>query len=220
MFGFVKNVEKLFKTSNVYYNIPSLVSYKILEFYYLREIFGDHGGMITLNESKLIASMNEKYNIFRNTIIGTVIIDFSGSYIYKWKFKIITMSSKLAIGIVDKDQIQDDEFFAGDFTYLSDDDFVAYHSEKGFNQGRFEIYWDQWSSTEGEDYGEGDKIEMKINTDATIEYAKNGKWFGAVKDIDDIDIRSIDKSHQHQMAVTMNGVCKIELVDFKQEIVD
>ena len=158
--------------------------------------------------------MNEETDTERNTMIGTVIINFSGSYIYKWKFRIIKMSSKLAIGIVDRGQIKHDLFFNGDFTWLSNDDFVAYH-----NQGRFEIHWDVWSSTKGEEYGEGDIIEMKINTtDLTIEYAKNGKWFGRVKDA--ADPRYIDHTQQHQLAVTMVGICEIELVDFEQKTVD
>ena len=214
VFGFVKDVEKLLQTTNVYYIISSLVCYKILEFYYLREIFGNHGHMITLEESDLIASMNGKTSFSSQTIIGTVIIDVHGSCIYKWKFKIIEMSLKLAIGIVDRDQIKDDAFFAGDFTWQSVD-FAAYHYE-----GRFEISFNEWSSTECEDYGEGDIIEMKINTtDLTIEYAKNGKWFGALKDADAIT-RYINNSKEYQLAVMMSGVCKIVLVDFEQKIVD
>ena len=165
VFGYVRDVQqRLLPAISSYYNIPSLATYLILQYYYHGELFDIHGEQISLDDTKSIASIN---HISTNTVYGTVVIDFSKSFIYKWTIRMNENdgdSKKIAIGIAAEKQIKATLEGNADFTYCSDDDFIAYHSRSVYwgADKFFEIEYDEFATNSGEEYTKNDVIKMEI----------------------------------------------------------
>ena len=218
--GYVKNMQKLMPMTSAYYNIPALVTFMILDYYYLREIFSDHGHKTKIDRTGLIASINDQDE--DNTVYGTVIIDFNESYIYKWSIKVIELTytgdrSDMAIGIVAIDKINGGN---GDFTYQSDDDFVAYHSMSIYSGSKkyFEIGYNEFADNDAEQYDKGDVITMEINTkDVTIEFWKNKISFGQLLES---GYKLVDRKKKYKLAVLINNKSAVEIVDFDQRVAE
>ena len=223
VFGFVRDIQKAMPSTSAYYNIPSLVIYLILDYFYQREAFDIHGERITLTDEQSTASLVQGGNAFwsANSCFGTISVDFNGLYIYEWTIKIIKTASKIAIGMIASERLREntrvDGIEHGDFTYDSGKDFVAYHGWRNENEPTFEIGWDIWSSQAvGEPYTTGDVIRLKIDSKyKSIEFYKNDKSVGILKNIKGEDI--VDTSKQHQLAIIMSGSGAVQILNFNQK---
>ena len=221
--GFVRDVQKMMPLTSAYYNIPSLVTYLILEYFYQRESFDIHGKRIRLDDEKLAARLIEinEDNWSSNSFFGTVDIDFDGLYIYEWTIKIVKRDAQMAIGIIASEKLSGDakvdDIANVDFTYQSHDDFVAYHHCCIHGKSQFEIGWDRWShKANGVRWEEGDIIKMKINTkNESIEYFKNNESVGILSNNDE-EIFNISKSHR--LAIMMSGSAgTVQILNFDQK---
>ena len=94
--GYIRQCQKLLSNDNVYYNIPSLVTYLCLNFYWIREYFTDHGEMIQLNKDKNIAKQH-KYGY--GNVYGNITID-NKPCIYIWTFKVIKTCNDMMIELI------------------------------------------------------------------------------------------------------------------------
>ena len=87
VFGYTRNAQKLLTQHNSYFNIPSLVIFKILEFYFQRDIFILHDMNVTVNEDKTIATHNEEDTY--DAVYAEMTINFDSGLIYEWKIKVL-----------------------------------------------------------------------------------------------------------------------------------
>ena len=100
VFGYTRNAQKLLPQNNSYFNIPSLVIFKILEFYFKRDIFTLYDMNVTINEDKTIATHNGGTY---DAVYGEIIINFDSGLIYEWKIKVLDRGhgrENIGIGIV------------------------------------------------------------------------------------------------------------------------
>ena len=87
MDGYTRNAEKLLPSINAYCNIPLLVTYTIIQYYYIREIFVINDKHVTLNADGTVATHNEKSEY--DAVFGNILIAFKSDLIYEWNIKIL-----------------------------------------------------------------------------------------------------------------------------------
>ena len=223
VFGYVRSVQHLLPMTSAYYNIPSLVTFLILEYFYIKETFDIHGDKIELDETLMIASSPQLSGLtyIQNSVFGRVVIDFDQWFIYRWELKILngapaaSYHGAITVGIVATECIDDCK--NGNFTDNPEDYFVAYYSRSDLI---FEIAFDEYAKNKGEPYGVGDVIKMEINTkDKTIEFAKNNKSFGVLKPRK-ANVEVIDPSKTYQLAVAVGSDNVVQVIHFEQITVE
>lgn len=158
VFGFVRESEaSLFpdKKDNPYFNIPSLVSYIILYYYYVAEYFGIHGEDMELNDSSdTVTHIGGSYD---NTAYGVISIDFDKELIYEWIIEIIKLP----------DYIKGKTFITG-IGFASNREYS--HICFGDGQGAYTIFWNngQYEGTEvgvrGLQFKQGDTVRITVDT--------------------------------------------------------
>ena len=93
VFGYTKDIEKKLLSLNM----PLLIKYLCLNYYFIDESFGIHGENIVVNEAHDTAKYNVKHgstNVFGMTVYGNSIIDVNDTSIneYLWRFNILSQS--------------------------------------------------------------------------------------------------------------------------------
>ena len=137
VFAFIHECELLFDKDNSYYNIPDLVGYICLAYYYISEYFTVYGDHITYdaltntveNDSKLWSEIQKSLDEDdldpwnktqpHQTAYGNVCIDVDNNAIsvYIWTFKIICCDTSICIGIESSNK----RFASYDFTDVDRD---------------------------------------------------------------------------------------------------
>ena len=176
--GYIKSAQILLPTDNAYYNIPSLVAYLVLYYFYIAEYFTAKGTDIELEDDGSIAVRSKNGTSLAQTVYGNILIncdktaDYNYCSIYKWKLQIVSMQTVAAlysvgIGIDSSNKKHTN----------------ACHLDDSSNDGF--IFWDDGniekqdkSKMDYETFKEGDIIELRINTNTKIcAFKKNdGKW--------------------------------------------
>ena len=113
VFGFISEIE-LKLSSNII--IPAALKKLCFDYYYICELFADHGDNIQLNETNDIAWYIPNA-VGKNTIYGFQIIDPSNRRIkiYKWTLKILGFENRNGF-YFGKDS-SDKQSLNGDFTF-------------------------------------------------------------------------------------------------------
>ena len=100
VFGYVRqNENKL----SLYCNIPSMISYLCLSYYYHGEYFEKAGHDIQISNDKMTVTKVTQECNWDNAAYGKTWIDSSIDQIVKWKFKINTLERSIYICLVSKD---------------------------------------------------------------------------------------------------------------------
>ena len=96
--GYIRQIQKLFPTDNVYYTIPTLVIHWILLYYYVWEQFDPNncGEGYVLSDDNKILTLKAEYG--RLAYLTTIV----ESGVHEWKFKILQVNCShyfMSIGI-------------------------------------------------------------------------------------------------------------------------
>ena len=178
VFGFIRKAQKILPTNSAYYNIPSLVSYLCINYYFQREYFDRIEDGLILNESKDVVSLECDLTDFPDVLaVGKYVIDLtydkpSTHYLYRWEFEVFNQGKDTEIE------------FEGKIGIIV--------PKAGYEQYQH-WYWYEGSveHPDGahvyEEYGFGDKIKMEVNTmDNTLCFWLNDDTKGYCLVIDEI----------------------------------
>ena len=196
VFGYIHESQAISPSNNPYFNIPPLVSYWCLLYYYQREYFQTHSKEITLNESKDIATVIENPLFGNKMIFGITTLDMYSKYMYIWQFKIIHVATHwgrtIQIGICKND---DDHLYC------------AYESD-GLKKCDAMLF----SQSYGRRFEPNDTIRMEVNTKHyTIEFYKNDVSQGIAQK----DIKFTAKT-KYRMAILMPELGNsVQIMDYK-----
>ena len=204
VYGYIHEVQLLLPNDDSFYNIPSLVIFTCLAYYYPDEYFTKYNENIEINDKKdTICSSDD--DVTGTTAYGNIDIIGTKYFQYEWEFEIIKMNDYVAIGIDSSGKsYTEDQFHDGENTNL----FYAYESDSPFGLK----YTIDGSYT----YGNvalvvGDKIKMILNIkDKTLQYHINDKNQGIA--FDDIDFSG---NKIYNMAV-MVYTSSVKLLNFQQ----
>eukprot|EP01084_Bolivina_argentea_P070064 127449_1 len=209
--GFIHNAQKLFSThKNVYYNIPSLVSF-IVAFYYARvEYFTKHGKYLELNDERNILSCIKNPLGLGNTAYGNIEIK-NTLMKYMWTFKLIHINEKytfIAIGIDSSDRVYGGKYW---FDCKNKNPFYAIQIGGCCIQKHSHCSKPISDWTDNVLIKKGSKIQMEFNVKTkTLQYYINGKQF---------KFENIHFNHntKYFMAVCVNNERRsVQLVDFER----
>eukprot|EP01084_Bolivina_argentea_P033473 61906_1 len=218
IFGFIRQYRNQLPLDNNYYDIPTLVKYTCILFYYLSEYFTSHGRNITLLNDNSMATVNsntcaaEDYESNYITIHGNIVVDLSSNMLYEWTIKIIKCvegetylenGDEISIGLTVKDLEYLD-------SHMIDSNNCAFcfdvDGEKESNRPELHKY-------RASKYGTGDIIKMVFDTkNAAISYYVNESYQGVA-----FENVSFTGKLSVCMAISMEvtkGNC-VELLDFK-----
>ena len=88
VFGYIRRSQRLLPiTKNAYFNIPSLVCYIILQYYYMAEYFTKHGECMRINDDG--DTVTQLYGDIDSTAYGNMWISCDKDIIYEWKVEIL-----------------------------------------------------------------------------------------------------------------------------------
>ena len=214
VFGYIRRYEKKFK-----YNIPSLIKYSCLNYYYLHEYFTIYGRNITISnppKNTIITSLSSNGNFTTNTLYGNVVIDRNDTSIseYIWTFKIwnLLQHSSFIIGIDQSQNKLNKKFLNSDFSSigLNPNNFYAFGSKgrlycknktNGNNRSNYEF---------GKKWRKKDLISIILSvSNRTLELIINNK---CAEIIYDLDLKN--KKYYLAIAVT-SSLAEIELSKFE-----
>ena len=187
VFGFIRQQNQLFDLQ-----IPSIILFICLQFYYLKEYFIKIGDGMILNENKNIIILTEdnkknKYSYYKRTVYGNISTSNSNSNhkIYKWHIKILQCKLNIYIGLDSSPQ----EHINTDFSNDSKNKYKFYALTT-----HGDLYWRRSSDNSGTNVyykyenriKTGDNVIIEYNTKTqSMIYYKNGQNLGvAYNDID------------------------------------
>ena len=218
--GYVRNVEQLFPKDNPYYNIPSLITYIIIHYYYQREIFAKYGKFIKVNEDDSIATMGHPWK--NDGIYGDIIIDFNVNCMYQWKIKMLEIPfncDRVAIGIMNRDISDDLVTRPGCYmNRIRRTQYCGYWNTGSF-EGPLGLSYDRQKV---KIYKQNDIMTMVIDTkDKTMKYIKNYKHSDAVTVTLGIEkgAKGLDFTKQYCLAITITGRISLQLLEFQQHFI-
>lgn len=182
--GYIRETQRIMPKNNPYYNIPSLIKYVVIYYYYQREIFNKHGKLIKLTENNTVAT-KEKAKIYNN-VFGSTSIDFSKNIIYKWEFKILDLDkyapNHIGIGICCQDDIKPHHYRC----FIDENDCKENIRLLCWNTGGTECTNNYSVSNDRLPFIEDDIVKMELNTtQKTFTFTVNDKesiQFGITKD--------------------------------------
>ena len=211
VFGFARAVEKsLSSLDESYENIPKLVLYMILHYYYHKEYFSEYSAHILANNTKTTLSLKAFNDSKVCSAFGNDIIEFTGKYIYKWRIYIRLLqhaSSYIGIGFCQSNKLQHNHCF-------SESDTI--HSLAYFDSDQVEISGQEYNFNGMDGYDHNDIIEMEINTKKkTLLFYKNDR----AQNIIELNKLSLDLTRDYRFAITMKLVASIELLGYDKSLI-
>eukprot|EP01084_Bolivina_argentea_P014195 26537_1 len=200
--GYIRNQQNRLPNSNTFYNIPLLITYLILDYYYeresIRKIFKKSS--VKLNQKRQIATIRHISDTnVHHTVYGSLLIDFSKSFIYEWDIRVLSLpqnvyGSVITIGIVNSHSLNKICYEYSNYGTIKDE------SENCL------IY--------AESFHTSDIVSLQINTKMkTLRYFVNDCEY-----TDCICMKS-DKT-TYYFAVTMKNNCSIQLLQFNQTYIE
>ena len=101
VFGYIRKCQQLLPSNKAYFNIPTLVTYTCLSYYYIAEYFDIAGGNTSISSDKRTAI--KSHSSWSNSTFGKMEINSQSNEIYEWKIKLTkSLYGNLAIGITTK----------------------------------------------------------------------------------------------------------------------
>eukprot|EP01084_Bolivina_argentea_P124249 220172_1 len=196
--GYIRRKQHIFSDDRTFYNIPVLVMYIILDYYYeresIRKIFQKN--IIKLNQKQQIATTRQiSDGNLQHTVYGSLLIDFSKPFIYEWDIRILNLptnvyGSVITIGIANSCNLNKICYGYTNYGTIKDE------SEN------CQIY--------AESFHRNDIISLQINTKMrTIRYFLNDCEY-----TDCIEMKSDDYKTRYYLAVRMRNNCSIQLAKF------
>ena len=214
VYGYIRQMQQILPSDTPYYNIPELVTFICLKFYYIAEYF--HFVADTLS----ISQENQRLSIstwnFSSAYGSTIIhLNAKSKHSYIWKFRII-QSYHIIIGI--SNQLRTDT----QFNYAVDSKYYGYECD-GYSQS-----WKDGQGFLGSHkfgYDEDDQVTMIFDTKKrNLRFMKNDDTNAICKfdDIIDGDYRmaiglygSYDKDEVEMITVNDGIIASdIQLLDF------
>ena len=208
VFGYVRqNEDKL----TLFCNVPSMICYLCLSYYYHGECFEKAGDDLKISNDKTTVEKvaNGMFDVnFRNTSYGKTWIDSSINQIVEWKFKINTINNGIYICLVSKDNRLNRDCNtradAPNFGFSNYGDIIMYGGEVA-NDGRKVV----------KRFYENDEISMIVNTkDGEIYLQRNGG-------IKALMVKNIKRGDdiKYKMAVSIRKYLdSVTLLDFKCDL--
>ena len=210
VYGFIRGAQQLLPNEeNSYYNIPSLVIFTCLAYYYNTEYFSKYGEAIELNDEKDTIS-NETWSGY--TAYGQIDIFDGECAKFEWEFYVINLDDYIAIGIDSSNKgYTEQEFHDCDnknayYAYESDSPYgLIYSYQKSHSPPKIQEMYGNYLLEKG------DTIKMELNVvDKTLKFYINDKDQGiAFKHIDFTD------NKRYNMAVMLTK-SKVKLINFQQ----
>ena len=211
--------------SNDNIRIPTIIAFKCLLFYSIREHLTRAGNKMSLSEyigDKPIVirrkDQKPKYNVVSmkktgaNTVYGAVKIKANENYIYKWHIKIIATNYQwfaFSIGIDSSHRELVQEDFSVSGMYGNVHQFYAWGTD-GKNGKKFTGSLPPIGKRYGDRVKLNDTITMSVDMKKqSIEYFINNKSQGIAFDNIHVDM-------DYHMAISMRGIGRIKLVQFQQ----
>ena len=200
VFGFVRESQNIFPSNNAYFNIPTLISYVILYYYYMAEFFTEHGDDIELNEDS--DTMTLVSGDSAQTAFGNILINCKSDIIYEWTMKIERLPTGVrlyAIGIgIDsskRETVNDCFIDAGNHG------FICWHC--GIGEHKTGIFGCK-------SFKEDDIVKLEINT-------KLQKCVLCINDGKSSELgKYLDWTENYYLAVTIcEPKCCVRLIDFQ-----
>ena len=100
VFGYVRSMESQLS----HYNVPVLISYVVLSYYFHGEYFAKYGDKVQLSNDRMTVTKiidKSMWNKYNNTTYGNIWIESNVNQIAKWKLKL--SSNNVWISILSKD---------------------------------------------------------------------------------------------------------------------
>ena len=139
--GYIKNAESLLQLQNV----PLLVSYRILLFYYLKEYFAKSGKGMEISQDKLMIIKRNGAGWINTTYLKRW-IDSESKKILRWKFKIQKcqlFGGGLCFGVISKKNLMKSQFTRNNKYYHCNSSFcgsAASGKSSEFGEGDYVTY--------------------------------------------------------------------------------
>ena len=209
VFGWIKQTKQEIFPSAYQYEIPPLINYVILLYYYHGEYFSKHGSNLLCNDTKDVIKLIRMDDC---SAYGNIMINNKYHKIYQWKFKIIEGSRGICIGIDSSNKLHINERFQ------NGDDMAPQFYGYGSNGRRYEpddcnvlTVW-----TKEAYYKTGDTVKMICNTmHQTLEFWVNSKLCVTWNNID------FDQTKFYHMAISLYSTQdSLKLIDFHQSLID
>eukprot|EP01084_Bolivina_argentea_P296546 510743_1 len=201
--GYIRNKQQILPSNTTFYNIPLLITYLVLDYYYERESFKNRKkeNIIKLDQKLQIARVRSISNINTNTyhsygqhtVFGSHSINFSKPFIYEWNIQILNLPSNLSygnaitIGIVNKHNLDEICYGYSDYGIIKDKNVHIY----------------------AESFHRNDIITLQINCKTRML-----QYF--VNDCEYTDCINIKTDGTYYFAVSMVNNCAVKLIQFDQ----
>ena len=214
VFGYVRqNENKL----SLFCNVPAMVSYLCLSYFFHGEYFEQAGDDIQISNDKMTITKISNTNDWYNTSYGKKWIDSAIPQIVEWKFKINEMVDGYSIFLclVSKDNRSNDDCNRKDDypNYgFSANGRAAVNSQRAYKSTNWKI----GLSEKDYHYHEGDVISMILNTKSrVINFQKQGG-----EEVTVIGNITINKDIKYKMAISIQcHLCSVSLIDFKCDLI-
>eukprot|EP01084_Bolivina_argentea_P163123 283826_1 len=215
VFGYIHEAQRLLPSDAPYYNIPELVAYICLDYYFAREMFDTHGKYFKLNEQKDIATMIKQPSLFNN-VFGMICTDPKLDCIYLWNIKFTgecCNTGTFGVGFNCSEHVK--LYHDIDACYMDQSQHcIAFWNIEGAIEGPNDCFTENTMLG----FNEEDIITVEMNTkDKLLKFHTNGKDHGIVKFKD--DEYQIDWTRKYQLAVSMWRKGSVELISFQRQFV-
>ena len=116
IFGYIRNVQNILPSNKPFYNIPQLISYIILLYFYEYECFEIAGKDIKISSNGKIITKKSTFNLnLKNTTFGEYIIEWKNNndnIIYEWKIKLNKIHRWDVIGFASNHTQNDNDYMS------------------------------------------------------------------------------------------------------------
>ena len=205
-------MEKILPADNPYYNIPSLVTYIILRYYFHGEKFTLHDDHIELNEKGTIATHTG--GLTYDIVYGERLVQFNSGLVYEWRIKILDQGDgreNIGIGILAEESCKKKEQDSS-FTYFNRFDIK--------DENLAVVYWccgdlDCSTDCDQDRYGKrefnmGDIVKLIVDTKLkTVAFYVNDEQEIMIKIEND---KQLDCTKIFRLAIDLWNQASIELV--------